>query len=252
MHFHLPKPLHGWREFAGEVGIIVIGVLIALGAEQLIEQWHWEGKAREARAALKREAIDHYFYAVEWRMSAPCIAAQLDRLERRLDSSGATLDPAPVLSDPGTAGIKRGYIVRTPDRPYSLSVWQGTVSDGTSAHFSPDDRQAFDFYTRQVADVHELNTVVRREAGSLMVMKKPSTLDPEIRLDLQRSIDQLRLDNDEMDLVAGQIVRSIVGLHMAPESRDLDKFVGRSGTIALCRSQHLFLLSKQDAEKPGA
>ena len=34
MHFHLPKPLHGWREFLGEVGIIVIGVLIALGAEQ--------------------------------------------------------------------------------------------------------------------------------------------------------------------------------------------------------------------------
>lgn len=25
MHFHLPKPLHGWREFAGEVGIIVVG-----------------------------------------------------------------------------------------------------------------------------------------------------------------------------------------------------------------------------------
>ena len=37
MHFHLPKPLHGWREFAGEVGIIVLGVLIALGAEQLIQ-----------------------------------------------------------------------------------------------------------------------------------------------------------------------------------------------------------------------
>lgn len=37
MHFHLPKPLHGWREFAGEVGIIVIGVLIALSAEQFAE-----------------------------------------------------------------------------------------------------------------------------------------------------------------------------------------------------------------------
>ena len=33
MHFHLPKPLHGWREFVGEVAIIVLGVLIALGAE---------------------------------------------------------------------------------------------------------------------------------------------------------------------------------------------------------------------------
>lgn len=35
MHIHLPKPLHGWREFLAEVGIIVLGVLIALGAEQL-------------------------------------------------------------------------------------------------------------------------------------------------------------------------------------------------------------------------
>ena len=33
MHFHLPKPLHGWREFVGEVGIIVIGVLIAAGMQ---------------------------------------------------------------------------------------------------------------------------------------------------------------------------------------------------------------------------
>ena len=39
MHFHLPKPLHGWRAFTGEVGIIVIGVLIALGAEQIVEDW---------------------------------------------------------------------------------------------------------------------------------------------------------------------------------------------------------------------
>ena len=35
MHFHLPKPLHGWREFAGEVAIIVIGVLIALAVPLL-------------------------------------------------------------------------------------------------------------------------------------------------------------------------------------------------------------------------
>ena len=31
MRVSMPKPLHGWREFAGEVGIIVLGVLIALG-----------------------------------------------------------------------------------------------------------------------------------------------------------------------------------------------------------------------------
>ena len=46
MHFHLPKPLHGWREFAGEVGIIVVGVLIALAAEQVVKSCAGEAMLR--------------------------------------------------------------------------------------------------------------------------------------------------------------------------------------------------------------
>jgi hypothetical protein len=37
MHVHLPKALHGWRELAKEVGIIVLGVLIALTFEQIVQ-----------------------------------------------------------------------------------------------------------------------------------------------------------------------------------------------------------------------
>lgn len=37
MHFHLPQPLHGWREFAGKVGVTVLGLLIAIGLEQTVE-----------------------------------------------------------------------------------------------------------------------------------------------------------------------------------------------------------------------
>jgi hypothetical protein len=56
MHFHLPKPLHGWRQFVGEVGIIVIGVLIALGAEQLVELVHERQVAGQARENVRAEA----------------------------------------------------------------------------------------------------------------------------------------------------------------------------------------------------
>lgn len=58
-HPHLPKPLHGWREFAGEVGIIVIGVLIALGAEQLVERVHHRSQVREAVEKLRAETVDN-------------------------------------------------------------------------------------------------------------------------------------------------------------------------------------------------
>jgi len=59
MHFHLPKPLHGWREFAGEVGIIVIGVLIALGAEQGVEALHNRAQVHEAIDKLHAESMEN-------------------------------------------------------------------------------------------------------------------------------------------------------------------------------------------------
>src|SRR5665213_1446672 len=57
MHVHLPKPLHGWREFAGEVGIIVLGVLIALAFEQGVEAWHSMQERDHIVRALSSEAV---------------------------------------------------------------------------------------------------------------------------------------------------------------------------------------------------
>ena len=57
MRVHLPKPLHGWREFAGEVGIIVLGVLIALGFGQIAEDLGYLTKADSTRKALANESL---------------------------------------------------------------------------------------------------------------------------------------------------------------------------------------------------
>jgi hypothetical protein len=59
MHIHLPKPLHGWREVAGEVGIIVIGILIALGAEQAVEAIHHRSQVHEMTAKLHDESLEN-------------------------------------------------------------------------------------------------------------------------------------------------------------------------------------------------
>ncbi len=85
MHFHLPKPLHGWREFVGEVGIIVVGVLIALGAEQLIESVHSRAEVKQTRTALDAE-LAYNLAAFDGRMSIqPCVVRRLDELTSILD-----------------------------------------------------------------------------------------------------------------------------------------------------------------------
>ena len=80
MHFHLPKPLHGWRGFAGEVGIIVIGVLIALGAEQGVESLHWRGEMRATRDALFSEIRDNLSAAKFRAMQEPCVERRLTEI----------------------------------------------------------------------------------------------------------------------------------------------------------------------------
>ena len=79
-HFHIPKPLHGWREFAGEVGIIVLGVLIALAAEQIVQSIVTRRDAAELRQSMIDElAMDR----ARWEANshdAPCAQKQLDEI----------------------------------------------------------------------------------------------------------------------------------------------------------------------------
>jgi hypothetical protein len=82
MHFHLPKPLHGWREFAGEVGIIVVGVLIALGAEQVVEGMHWQSQVAEFRKAEDSELANN-LAAFRYRLlQSPCVQRRIAQLQQ--------------------------------------------------------------------------------------------------------------------------------------------------------------------------
>jgi hypothetical protein len=80
MLFHLPKPLHGWRTFVGEVGIIVLGVLIALAFGQLAESLHDRSSAERAREAIRAEVRENLWW-LEFRESyEPCVDSMLSEV----------------------------------------------------------------------------------------------------------------------------------------------------------------------------
>src|SRR2546423_7577768 len=89
MHVHLPKPLHGWRAFVGEVGIIVVGVLIALGAEQVVESFHQREDIAQVRGALRAELADDRARWEDMRAQDRCMLARLDALGRWAASAPA-------------------------------------------------------------------------------------------------------------------------------------------------------------------
>lgn len=85
MHIHLPKPLHGWREFAGEVGIIVFGVLIALAFGQLAQSVDNRVAAAQARDAIRAEVRENLWWLELRGKYEPCIGRMAADLRVVLD-----------------------------------------------------------------------------------------------------------------------------------------------------------------------
>lgn len=67
MEVHKAKPVHSWRALLNEVGVIVLGVLIALSAEQTVEALHWRHKVELAEASLDAQLARDLAFAAEQR-----------------------------------------------------------------------------------------------------------------------------------------------------------------------------------------
>jgi hypothetical protein len=96
LDIHKPKPVHSWREFLSEIGVIIVGVLIALSAEQAVEWLHWQREVAETREALHVELardLGNYEFRVAHQ---DCADRRLGALEQWLERSG-TGSPAPAM-----------------------------------------------------------------------------------------------------------------------------------------------------------
>lgn len=90
MKLSMPRPLNGWRAFAGEVGVVVLGVLLALGAQQVAESVNERSEAAETRATLTGE-IEESLAVLELRRAAqPCIDRRLKELRAIVNEWGRT------------------------------------------------------------------------------------------------------------------------------------------------------------------
>jgi hypothetical protein len=80
------KPPHGWSAVLWELGIVTLGVLIALGAQQFVDGLHWRSEMRDFRTAVRAEISTDLATYTYRRDQDRCIVARLDELQRWLDN----------------------------------------------------------------------------------------------------------------------------------------------------------------------
>ena len=182
MHFHLPKPLHGWRAFAGEVGIIVVGVLIALAAEQVVQSVHDQHVADEARENVRAEATLNAGF-IRGRMDAQhCIDARLDALSAILGKAGdGGLDPHP------------SWIGRPPTVPFFTGRWQAATASGRSSLFPPKEQEQFATLYQIFERYNEYEPREQAVWADLRALETwQGPLGPEARLAFAKSLQEAK------------------------------------------------------------
>lgn len=127
MHFHLPKPLHGWRAFIGEVGVIVLGVLIALGAEQAAEAYHHREQVRQGEEALKANYVAFIRAAASIKARATCVADRISEIRAILDEASVTHQLPRI-----------GPIPKPLPHRWEISVWDAMIASQAAGHLAAD------------------------------------------------------------------------------------------------------------------
>ncbi|QNE31929.1 hypothetical protein F1C10_08265 [Sphingomonas sp. NBWT7] len=247
MRVHPPKPLHGWREFFGEVGIIVMGVLIALGAEQVVENFHWQDKANYAREALRSELQDAYFQAAERIEVTPCLITQIEQLQSRVLSSTDRLNKAPVF--PSRFGP---ITFRHPVRPWTDTIWQSVLTEQVTSHLAPAERENLSSAYRSLAQLRAANEKENEQEGAFQMLASAIPLDASLRAHLLETLANERWRAQYMNLVAGQIsirIKKIDGsIGSGKGYSDWRRaMAGPDTTATWCRAQRLPLSMQHSA-----
>jgi hypothetical protein len=213
MHVHLPKALHGWRELAKEVGIIVLGVLIALGFEQLVQMWHWHEQVRTTRSALISEIGYSALWAEERIAAERCLRDRILHLTAELKdgNSNWTGDPA-VLGEPRSpigASIATGLplVYRAPHRPWLSDEWQIAKSSGIIDHMDRDEARNLEFIYREITQLQSLQEEESSLEPQISFLSFSQALQPQSRVQALIALSRLDYLNAMQAQSSNQMLR---------------------------------------------
>jgi hypothetical protein len=182
MEIHKPKAVHGWREFLTEIGIIVIGVLIALAAEQLVEWGRWQEKIGVGRDAIHKEIATNGTYYAFRVTTGSCIVRRLNQLAEITEQLALHKRVEPIHF----AGLHIGNLIID-------NAWQAERAEQTLTHFP---RAELDRLSQFYAQQEDIRIWVEKEeetwATLRMLEGDPNRLGPADISTLRNALQQAR------------------------------------------------------------
>lgn len=185
---HQHKPIRTWREFAKEVGIIVLGVVIALAGEQAVEAIHHHYEVMELDEALNRELSGNVGLAKITIDDTPCVMRRLDDLERWRQSwrQGRPLKLAGPIGEPIYATFR-------------TAVWHNSTS-GAILQMPLSRRITYGQFYDGLENSQRFRDAAQADWRDLSQYEVADKLSPDQLLRIYQDINDLRRDYQTLNV----------------------------------------------------
>jgi len=208
MEVHKPKLIQNWRELLKEWGIIVLGVLTALLAEQAVQSIDWNHKVEAAVADMDNELGSGDGPQAYARLAIhDCVAARLNSLRSAVEQ--------------GDRGQSTALIdtIWLPERTYdSLAREAATASDVTS-HMPHQHMLQYRITYEVIPDMDRLASRELVDLSRLRALPRTGgALQTSEKLSATGAIEALRVDNDAISREARFVLQ-----HMRLNKLKLDR-----------------------------
>lgn len=213
MVVHKAKPVRSWRALVDEVGVIVLGVLIALGAGQAVEALQWRDKVSSAREAMRAELHENAGYAYERVGLGACEEAQLQGLQAKL-LTNTTAWKAVAGPYPDHA------VYREPIRPWPSAAWEAAIASTALAHMPRDEMLKFAGAYQAVRLLQPANVKEAYEANDLRMLSRDQVLNDVSRDRLLAKVQGASGDNQLLSLVSSQFLDNAAALGVRLSVKD--------------------------------
>jgi hypothetical protein len=162
MQLQVWKPANGWRAFGGEVGVIVLGVIIALLFGAAANEIGWRIEVAKAREQIRDELSFNFELLERKERRASCVAKQRDAIGAIMAEASRTRRLPPL------GGINAATIAYWP-----RGIWETQLAAQTIAHYPARDAAGLNRVYGRFQAVAEADAVEQQAWDVLSMLVGP-------------------------------------------------------------------------------
>jgi hypothetical protein len=199
------KSVHSWRELLSEIGVIVIGVIIALTAEAVVETIQWKHKVADAETAMSKEFSGDLAYAASQLAMKNCAEKYFARMETAVrDRRADTLRQLAAMGPP----------INT--HPWIFESWTAAINSQIPDHIPRDRLAAYAVGFRRAMTQRERQFIMMDHYNEVVGARLIDNPTPEVSYAQMVALDKLRSEHG-LSLLIAQSLISVDGKHLGIE-----------------------------------